>query len=84
MDKKDNNNNSQQEVTAGDNDREIVKILYKNYRGDTAVRMIHPRRVWFGSTDWHPEEQWLLDALDVEKGAMRTFAMKDIHHWFRD
>jgi hypothetical protein len=28
-----------------------------------------------------PEPQWLLEAVDTEKGAARTFALKDIHSW---
>lgn len=61
---------------------EEVSILYTNYRGETAVRRIIPRKIWFGKTDWHPEDQWLLDAVDVEKGAERSFALKDIRSWF--
>lgn len=61
-----------------------VKIVYTNYRHQTAVRTIIPERVWFGSTEWHPEPQWLLDALDVEKGERRSFAMTDIRCWFGD
>ena len=63
---------------------QVVSIVYTNYRGETSVRRIIPKRVWFGSTEWHPEEQWLLDAIDVEKEAERSFAMKDIRAWFKD
>lgn len=59
-----------------------VKILYTNYRGETAVRTIVPIKIWFGETDWHPEKQWLLDAYDNEKQAERSFALKDIKTWF--
>jgi len=59
----------------------IVKILYTNYRGETAVRSIIPHKVWFGGTDWHPGAQWILDAFDVEKGADRSFALKDVKSW---
>lgn len=62
--------------------KKIVYIVYTNYRGETRVRKILPLRLWFGNTKWHPEEQWLLDAYDVEKEANRTFAMKDIRAWF--
>lgn len=62
--------------------KKIVNILYKNYRGETALRQVVPKKTWFGSTDWHPEEQWLLDAYDIEKEADRSFAMKDIQSWF--
>jgi hypothetical protein len=58
-----------------------VVVLYTNYRGETALRTIVPIRIWFGSTDWHREGGWLLDAFDVEKGAERSFAMKDIRVW---
>jgi hypothetical protein len=54
-----------------------VTLAYTNWRGETAQRTIVPQRVWFGSTDWHPEPQWLLTALDAEKGADRDFALKD-------
>ncbi len=54
-----------------------VQMIYTNWRGETSRRMIIPRRVWFGSTDWHPEPQWLLKAIDTEKGEMRDFALKD-------
>ncbi|MCK5605195.1 hypothetical protein KAR91_25110 [Candidatus Pacearchaeota archaeon] len=63
-------------------EKEAVSILYTNYRGETTVRQIVPKKLWFGGTDWHPEEQWLLDAYDLEKQADRSFAMKDIRAWF--
>ncbi|MEU1237895.1 hypothetical protein ABZ399_27340 [Micromonospora aurantiaca] len=55
-----------------------VYILYRNYRGETARRYILPMRVWFGLTEWHGEPQWLLDAVDLEKDAERSFAFRDI------
>ena len=58
-----------------------VVVLYTNYRRETALRTIVPKRIWFGSTEWHPEDGWLLDAFDVEKGEERSFAMKDIRVW---
>jgi len=58
-----------------------VVIDYRNYRGERVWRTIVPRRIHFGSTEWHPEEQWLLDALDVEREVERTFAIKDIAAW---
>ena len=54
-----------------------VTLTYTNWRGETTQRTIVPRRVWFGSTDWHPRRQWLLTALDTEKGEERDFALKD-------
>lgn len=54
-----------------------LSIDYTNYRGETATRNIIPRSVRFGSTEWHPEEQWLLLAWDNDKQADREFALKD-------
>lgn len=64
------------------NKKKTVSILYTNYRGETAIRKIIPKEIWFGKTEWHPEEQWLLNAHDIEKKADRSFAMKDIKSWF--
>lgn len=58
-----------------------VKIVYKNYRGEISTREIIPEVIWFGSTDWHKEPQWILDAFDLGKDAKRGFAIKDIQSW---
>lgn len=42
---------------------------------------MHPKKIWFGSTEWHKEPQWLMTAMDVEKNEIRDFAMKDIESW---
>ncbi|MBL8179991.1 MAG: hypothetical protein JNL64_00085 [Blastocatellia bacterium] len=60
----------------------VVRILYTNYRGETAVREVIPKHLWFGETEWHSERQWLLSAYDLEKRADRDFAVKDIRSWF--
>jgi hypothetical protein len=56
---------------------ETVKLVYTNYRGETSERTIVPKSVRFGSTERHPEPQWLLLAFDVDKQADREFALKD-------
>lgn len=59
-----------------------VTILYTNHRGETAVRRITPiAREWFGSSDWHPEPQWLFTAFDMEKEAFRDFARAGVKAW---
>jgi len=58
-----------------------VTIDYTNYRGERGVRIIYPEKVFWGRNEWHPIDQWLMEAFDVEKNALRTFAMKDIHGW---
>jgi hypothetical protein len=60
---------------------QVVVIDYTNWRGERSVRRILPRELRFDKTEHHPEFQWLLDAIDLDKGVERTFAMKDIHAW---
>ena len=50
------------------------------YKG-TKYRNIIPMSVEFKATQWHPEEQWILNAMDVDKNAQRAFAIKDIKEW---
>jgi predicted DNA-binding transcriptional regulator YafY len=58
-----------------------AKIDYTNYRGERGERVVIPQDIWHGSTEFHPTPQWLMTAWDVEKHAMRTFALKDVHKW---
>jgi predicted DNA-binding transcriptional regulator YafY len=57
---------------------QAIRIRYTNWRGETAERMIEPIRIWWGNTEWHPESQWLMEAVDVEKHATRDFALRDM------
>jgi hypothetical protein len=55
-----------------------LHVLYENHRGVTAVRHILPHYIWFGSTEWHPQEQWFLNGLDLDKGVERSFTLRDM------
>ena len=55
-----------------------LKFEYINWEGNQALRKLKPIEIWFGKTEWHPEEQWFLKALDIDKNAERNFALKDI------
>lgn len=59
----------------------VVVIDYTNHRGERSERKVKPSLIRFGSSPWHKEPQWLLVAKDLEKDALREFAMKDIHLW---
>lgn len=64
-----------------DTNPKSIRINYTNWRGETSERTIVPIEVWFGTTEWHPEEQWFLRAHDVDKDAVRDFALRDIKHF---
>ncbi len=57
---------------------QTLRFSYKNWQGDFAVRTARVIRLFYGSTEWHREPQWLLEAFDVEKGAVRMFAVLDM------
>ena len=59
----------------------LVKILYTNWKGNTKYRRISPINIAFDSNQWHQEPQWLLKAVDCDKGEIREFAIKDIKEW---
>lgn len=62
-------------------DKKPIRVLYKNYRGETAWRTIIPKEIFFGCNDYHKEDQWLVKVQDMEKGAERIYAMSDIQEW---
>jgi predicted DNA-binding transcriptional regulator YafY len=64
-------------MTTGSEAREIT-FRYRNWRGDVATRRVLPQRIWFGESKWHSGSQWFLEAIDVEKGEPRDFALIDI------
>jgi predicted DNA-binding transcriptional regulator YafY len=51
---------------------------YKNWRGEVEERTIRPIHVWFGESGFHRGEQWFLRGFDVDKKAMRDFALNDM------
>lgn len=55
-----------------------VEFGYRNRRGEGVRRRVRPIALWFGATRWHPEPQWLLRAVDLERGVPRDFALADI------
>lgn len=63
------------------NNPQSVIINYTNWKNETEDRHIIPLKVWYGKTEWHPEDQWLIKAFDLDKEAERDFSMQDIHDW---
>lgn len=63
--------------------QEAVELDYTNYRGERRPRTVYLHSLWYGKTEWHPEEQWFMRAFDLEKDDYRDFALKDLHAWRR-
>lgn len=58
--------------------KKVLVIQYTNHRGETSVRRILPLAIYFAATQWHPDEQWILDAHDTDKDVIRSFALRDV------
>lgn len=61
-----------------------ARVDYTNYRGERKIRLVDfaDNVPYLGSTEWHREPQWLISGWDIEKKAMRTFALASIHEWW--
>lgn len=68
-------------MTAETQDDMAVRVRYTNWKGETSDRNILPQDIFFGANEFHPEPQWLLRCLDLDKNAERTFALRDIEDW---
>ena len=54
------------------------RVVYTNWRGETAERTIVPINIWYGISEYHEGEQWFVKAVCRERGEVRDFAMKDL------
>ncbi len=62
-------------------DPKHVLIDYTNWRRQRAERVILPTSLWFGTTEQHPKQEWMVKGFDVEKKAERDFTLRTIHYW---
>lgn len=55
-----------------------MKVVYTNHRGERRERDIDPVTLYWGSTEFHPDPQWMLEVYDHGKKTRRDYALKDI------
>lgn len=61
-------------------DLKALWLDYTNWNGDRRLRNVIPTKLVFGATEYHPQQQWLLEVIDLEdRHIIKLFAMKDIH-----
>ncbi len=58
-----------------------VQFTYSNWRGETAVHLVEPISIEFGTTPHSSDHDWLLRAFDVHKQSERLFLMRNISGW---
>lgn len=56
----------------------LIKFRYVNWQGNTSDRAVEVRHIYYGFTEYHQTNQWLMEAWDFDKDAIRIFAMKDM------
>jgi len=63
--------------------RPPVEVDYVNWKGQRRKRRIAPTGQFLRSASppWHPEEQWLIGAIDCEDGKHKFFAAAGLRRW---
>ena len=57
--------------------RHLITCTYRNWKGETRTRRLIPQEIIWGKTQWNPEEQWLMRAIDADTNEKRDFALRD-------
>tara|TARA_Y100000310_G_C20438617_1_gene694954 strand:+ start:342 stop:581 length:240 start_codon:yes stop_codon:yes gene_type:complete len=55
-----------------------IRFEYVNWRREKRIRAARVERFYFGSTEYHTEDQWLMEGFDFDKKANRIYACSDI------
>lgn len=55
----------------------VVSFHCVNWRGEGAIRIAYLIEIGWGSTEWHPQEGWLIKGYDLERKALRQYSLKD-------
>ena len=62
-------------------DNIAIKVVYKNWEEEEGLRTIIPLSIFYGSNDFHKEEQWLMKVWDLDKKDYRIYSLRDILEW---
>jgi hypothetical protein len=60
-----------------------IEFDYINWKGIKSKRKALVMSFWFGSNEWHKEEQWLMKGCDLDKNETRIYAMRDMSNVVR-
>lgn len=58
--------------------KDVIYAPYRNWKGQVKMRRFKPQEIYWGTTQFHPEAQWLFKVWDVDKDAERIYALKDL------
>ena len=57
---------------------QVVRFRYTNWQGVVADRKAKFEALIYTSNEWHRTPQWLIKAIDIDKGEVRMFALQDM------
>lgn len=57
------------------------RVVYRNWRGETALRTVRVRALYVGSTQYHRHRQLLMRVYDYDRRAERVYAARDVTVW---
>lgn len=57
---------------------QIITFVYRNWKGEIRERRVIPINIEFTSAHHHLPAQWIMYAIDVDKGARCSFAFRDM------
>lgn len=69
-------------IVGKETDRIIAKVRYKNWKGEIGIRQIIPLEIFYGNSEYHTEEQWLMRVWDIDRKDYRVYAARDIIEWY--
>ena len=61
-----------------------VRFTYTNNRGQTGTRRVIPLGIAYDRNEWNTEPQWLMTGWDLDRQAIRVYAMRLIRDWAPD
>ena len=61
-------------------DKPKVTFGYQNWRGENAERSAQLLRMYYGKNDYHPQTQWIVVGLDLDKDQERHYSLKDMEN----
>ena len=74
----------QKEIQNVNSTNQILRFKYRNYKGEISVRSVTPIRTIVKRSPYHKngEPCWIMVAIDLDKNAIRDFALHDIIEYY--
>ena len=64
-------------------DHQAVTFVYRNHRGEEAVRRVIPTGLIYSESVFHKDKErtWFLHGFDLDRQEERTYALDDVLAW---